>query len=84
MAVKCAHCRSSETSSLFNTFQCLECGKHTTLDGQKILPDSLCIGPNIPQNLEQFGWPFEDPSASHARSDELCALSWGIPLKEST
>lgn len=81
--LKCSHCRSLDTVDLFNSVECLNCGRHTTLDGKQILPDSLCVGPNIPENLEQYGWPYEDPSPSHARSDEMLNAQWGVPLKET-
>lgn len=78
----CPHCGSGDVAPLFNSFECLACGRHSTTDGRKILPDSLCIGPNTPGNLEEFGWPYEDPSPSHDRSDEICAVQWGISLRE--
>lgn len=79
----CAHCASGDIAQLFNSVECLSCGKHSTLDGRKILPDSLCIGPNTPGNLEEFGWPYEDPSPSHDRSDEIRSVQWGEPLRGS-
>jgi len=83
MATACVHCKSGDTVPLFNSYSCLNCGRHQTTDGRPILPDSMCIGPNTPGNLEEFGWPFEDEQPSHDRNAEICAVQWGTPLKET-
>ena len=79
--IGCVHCGSGDTVPLWNTVQCLNCGRHQTLDGEKILPDSLCIGPNTDQNLEQFGWPYENEQPSHDRNAEIMAVQWGTPIR---
>jgi len=81
MAMTCSNCSSADVAFLFNSWQCFNCGRHTTNDGQKILPDSLCIGPNTPQNMEQFGWPYEDEEPSHQRNEEIMGLQWGTSIR---
>jgi hypothetical protein len=51
----CAHCGSTETSQLFDTYQCQNCGMHTAVDGSRTLPGSLLVPPNREDNLAQYG-----------------------------
>lgn len=80
MAMTCAHCRSADVAPLFRSYVCFACGKHTTDDGHKILPDSLCAEPNHSPVLEQFGWPYDETEPSVKRGEEICSEQWGTPL----
>jgi hypothetical protein len=40
MAVKCGHCRGVDVVYAFDTYQCLECGGHSYLDGSPTVPTS--------------------------------------------
>jgi hypothetical protein len=40
MAVKCGHCRGTDVVYGFDTYQCLECGGYSNLDGSPTVPTS--------------------------------------------
>jgi hypothetical protein len=80
MAMTCAHCSSADVSALFNTWQCFNCGRHTTNEGRKILPDSMCYNPVSIPNMEAWGWPYDDQDPSILRGIQVAAEQWGLPL----
>jgi hypothetical protein len=81
MAMTCAHCRSADVGALFSTWVCFSCGRHTTDDGRKILPDSLTYDPSHDPTLEAWGWPYDDVETSIARGEVCCAEQWGVPMQ---
>ena len=40
MAVKCGHCRGTDIVYAFDTYQCLECGGYSNMDGTPTVPTS--------------------------------------------
>jgi len=80
MAMSCAHCRSADVTPLFSTWQCANCGRHTTDDGHKVLPDSLCFDPSHNPTLEFWGWPYDDTTTTIERGRTICAEQWGVPF----
>lgn len=81
MAMSCAHCRSADVAPLFDSFQCFNCGRHTTTDGRQVLPDSLTFEPNHNESMVEWGWPYADAAPSVKRGQEVCAVQWGSPIE---
>ena len=52
MAVKCSHCRGTDVVYGFDSYQCLECGGYSKLDGTPTVPTSA---------LEVEGATYEGP-----------------------
>ncbi len=83
MAASCAHCRSADVAALFNSLECFNCGRHSTLDepARPILPDSMVFDPNHDPALVQFGWPFADQQPTLDRGQVVCSQQWGLPIQ---
>ena len=47
MAVKCGHCRGVDVVYGFDTYQCLECGGHSKLDGSPTVPTSALASDGV-------------------------------------
>ena len=65
MADHCGHCRGTDVVYAFNTFQCMNCGGHSHMDGT----------PTVPTSALEIGATFEGPGA------ELVADKKNPPFK---
>ena len=54
MAVKCGHCRGTDIVYAFDTYQCLECGGYSKMDGTPTVPTSA---------VESEGATYDGPGA---------------------